>query len=323
MSQMPPAIFLMGPTASGKTDLALELARALPCELVSVDSALVYREMDIGTAKPSAQLLEVFPHRLVDILDPVQAYSAAEFSADALAAMAEITAAGRIPLLVGGTMLYFKALRDGLADMPAADAEVRAVLERQAAAEGLQTLHRQLAEIDPESAARIHPNDPQRLVRALEVFRVSGLTISEHRARQRSQKPGDGATGSGVLPYTVAQLTIAPAQRHLLHQRIEQRFVQMIEQGFVEEVERLRDRGDLHLGLPSMRAVGYRQVWEYLDGQLSRDEMIQRGIIATRQLAKRQFTWLRSWGHTHWLESSACDNLPRALKYLQSLSILG
>jgi len=313
----------MGPTASGKTDLALELARALPCELVSVDSALVYREMDIGTAKPSAQLLEVFPHRLVDILDPVQAYSAAEFSADALAAMAEITAAGRIPLLVGGTMLYFKALRDGLADMPAADAEVRAVLERQAAAEGLQTLHRQLAEIDPESAARIHPNDPQRLVRALEVFRVSGLTISEHRARQRSQKPGDGATGSGVLPYTVAQLTIAPAQRHLLHQRIEQRFVQMIEQGFVEEVERLRDRGDLHLGLPSMRAVGYRQVWEYLDGQLSRDEMIQRGIIATRQLAKRQFTWLRSWGHTHWLESSACDNLPRALKYLQSLSILG
>ncbi|WAD26028.1 tRNA (adenosine(37)-N6)-dimethylallyltransferase MiaA [Pseudomonadaceae bacterium T75] len=323
MPSLPPAIFLMGPTASGKTDLALELARALPCELVSVDSALVYREMDIGTAKPSAQLLEAFPHRLVDILDPAQSYSAAEFSADALAAMAEITAAGRIPLLVGGTMLYFKALRDGLADMPAADAQVRAALEEQVAAEGLQALHRELAEIDPESAARIHPNDPQRLVRALEVFRVSGMTMSEHRARQRSQKAGDGATGEGVLPYTVAQLTIAPAQRHLLHQRIEQRFVQMIEQGFVEEVERLRERGDLHLGLPSMRAVGYRQVWEYLDGQLSRDEMIQRGIIATRQLAKRQFTWLRSWGHTHWLESSACDNLPRALKYLQSLSILG
>lgn len=323
MPSLPPAIFLMGPTASGKTDLALELARALRCELVSVDSALVYREMDIGTAKPSAQLLEAFPHRLVDILDPAQSYSAAEFSADALAAMAEITAAGRIPLLVGGTMLYFKALRDGLADMPAADAQVRAALEEQVAAEGLQALHRELAEIDPESAARIHPNDPQRLVRALEVFRVSGMTMSEHRARQRSQKAGDGAPGEGVLPYTVAQLTIAPAQRHLLHQRIEQRFVQMIEQGFVEEVERLRERGDLHLGLPSMRAVGYRQVWEYLDGQLSRDEMIQRGIIATRQLAKRQFTWLRSWGHTHWLESSACDNLPRALKYLQSLSILG
>lgn len=170
MPSLPPAIFLMGPTASGKTDLALELARALPCELVSVDSALVYREMDIGTAKPSAQLLEAFPHRLVDILDPAQSYSAAEFSADALAAMAEITAAGRIPLLVGGTMLYFKALRDGLADMPAADAQVRAALEEQVAAEGLQALHRELAEIDPESAARIHPNDPQRLVRALEVF---------------------------------------------------------------------------------------------------------------------------------------------------------
>lgn len=323
MPQLPPAIFIMGPTASGKTDLALELARALPCELISVDSALVYRGMDIGTAKPSVQILQAFPHRLVDILDPAQSYSAAEFSADALAAMAEITAAGRIPLLVGGTMLYFKALRDGLADMPAADARVRAALEEQVTAEGLQALHRQLAEIDPESAARIHPNDPQRLVRALEVFRVSGMTMSEHRARQRSQKAGDGTTDGGVLPYTVAQLTIAPAQRHLLHQRIERRFVQMIEQGFVEEVERLRDRGDLHLGLPSMRAVGYRQVWEYLDGQLSRDEMIQRGIIATRQLAKRQFTWLRSWGHTHWLDSSACDNLPRALKYLQSLSILG
>lgn len=323
MSQLPPAIFLMGPTASGKTDLALELARALPCDLISVDSALVYRGMDIGTAKPSAQVLQAFPHRLVDILDPAQSYSAAEFSADALSAMAEITAAGRIPLLVGGTMLYFKALRDGLADMPAADAQVRAALEQEVAREGLHALHRQLAEIDPESAARIHPNDPQRLMRALEVFRVSGMTMTEHRARQRSQKAGDDAPETGVLPYTVAQLTIAPAQRSLLHQRIEQRFVQMIEQGFVEEVEMLRSRGDLHLGLPSMRAVGYRQVWEYLDGQLSKDEMIQRGVIATRQLAKRQFTWLRSWGRTHWLDSSACDNLPRALKYLQSLSILG
>jgi len=323
MSQLPPAIFLMGPTASGKTDLALELARALPCELISVDSALVYRGMDIGTAKPSAQILGAYPHRLVDILDPVQSYSAAEFSADALAAMAEISAAGRIPLLVGGTMLYFKALRDGLADMPAADIQVRAALEQEVASEGLSALHRQLAMIDPESAARIHPNDPQRLIRALEVYRVSGLTMSEHRARQRSQKAGDGAPEAGVLPYTVAQLTIAPAQRSLLHQRIEQRFAQMIEQGFVAEVEALRSRGDLHLGLPSMRAVGYRQVWEYLDGQLAKDEMIQRGVIATRQLAKRQFTWLRSWGHTHWLDSAACDNLPRALKYLRSLSILG
>jgi len=230
----------MGPTASGKTDLALELARLLPCELISVDSALVYRGMDIGTAKPSAEVLAEFPHRLVDILDPAESYSAAEFSADALAAMAEISAAGRIPLLVGGTMLYFKALQEGLADMPAADPLLRAELEALAATQGLQVLHDQLAQVDPESAARIHPNDPQRLVRALEVYRVSGLTMSEHRARQRSQKAVADAPGSGVLPYTVAQLCIAPAQRHILHERIERRFLHMVEQGFVEEVEALR-----------------------------------------------------------------------------------
>lgn len=322
MSQLPPAIFLMGPTASGKTDLALALARVLPCELISVDSAMVYRGMDIGTAKPSAELLAEFPHRLVDIRDPAQAYSAAEFSEDALAAMAEISAAGRIPLLVGGTMLYFKALQEGLASMPGADAQVRARLEAQAAVEGLAALHRQLGEVDPESAARIHPNDPQRLIRALEVWQVSGISMSAHRARQRSQKAGAGAPGSGVLPYTVAQLSIAPAQRQVLHQRIERRFVQMIEQGFVEEVQGLRSRGELNAELPSMRAVGYRQVWEYLDGALCRDEMIERGVIATRQLAKRQFTWLRSWENLHWLDSQACDNLPRALKYLNSLTIL-
>ncbi|HAW60864.1 MAG TPA: tRNA (adenosine(37)-N6)-dimethylallyltransferase MiaA [Pseudomonas sp.] len=322
MSALPPAIFLMGPTASGKTDLALELARLLPCELISVDSALVYRGMDIGTAKPSAEVLAEFPHRLVDILDPAESYSAAEFSADALAAMAEISAAGRIPLLVGGTMLYFKALRDGLADMPGADPSVRADLEAQAAAEGLQALHDELARIDPESAARIHPNDPQRLVRALEVYRVSGSTMSEHRARQRSQKAVADAPGSGVLPYTVAHLCIAPAQRSILHERIERRFLGMVEQGFIEEVEALRCRGDLHPGMPSIRSVGYRQVWEYLDGRSSRDEMVERGIVATRQLAKRQFTWLRSWGESYWLDSLSRDNLPRALKYLQSLSIL-
>lgn len=322
MSSLPPAIFLMGPTASGKTDLALALARVLPCELISVDSALVYRGMDIGTAKPSPELLAEFPHRLVDILDPAESYSAAEFSSDALAAMAEISAAGRIPLLVGGTMLYFKALRDGLADMPGADPSVRAELEAQAAAEGLQALHDELARIDPESAARIHPNDPQRLVRALEVYRVSGSTMSEHRARQRSQKAVADAPGSGVLPYTVTHLCIAPAQRSILHERIERRFLGMVEQGFIEEVEALRCRGDLHPGMPSIRSVGYRQVWEYLDGRSSRDEMVERGIVATRQLAKRQFTWLRSWGESYWLDSLSCDNLPRALKYLQSLSIL-
>jgi len=312
----------MGPTAAGKTDLAIELARQLPCDLISVDSALVYRGMDIGTAKPSAEVLRAFPHRLIDIRDPAQSYSAADFVEDALAAMAQSTAAGRIPLLVGGTMLYFKALSEGLADMPAADVAVRAELEAQARVQGLASLHRQLAEVDPESALRIHPNDPQRLVRALEVYRVSGISMSEHRARQRLQKAGAGTPDGLVLPYTVAQLSVAPAQRHVLHQRIEQRFVAMVEQGFVEEVEALRRRSDLHPELPSMRAVGYRQVWNYLDGACSREEMVQRGVIATRQLAKRQLTWLRGWEDVHWLESSACDNLPRALKYLERLTIL-
>jgi tRNA dimethylallyltransferase len=322
MPPFPPAIFLMGPTAAGKTDLAVALARVLPCDLISVDSALVYRGMDIGTAKPSAELLQEFPHRLVDIRDPAQSYSAAEFVSDALVAMAQSTAAGRIPLLVGGTMLYFRALSEGLADMPPADAAVRAELEAQAQAGGLAALHRQLAEIDPESAARIHPNDPQRLVRALEVYRISGVSMTEHRVRQRLQKAGAGTPDAGVLPYTVAQLSVAPAQRQVLHQRIEQRFVEMVEQGFVEEVEALRRRSDLHPDLPSMRSVGYRQVWNYLDGACSRDEMVQRGVIATRQLAKRQLTWLRGWEGVHWLESSACDKLPRALKYLKTLTIL-
>jgi tRNA dimethylallyltransferase len=312
----------MGPTAAGKTDLAIELTQHLPCELISVDSALIYRGMDIGTAKPSKQLLAEFPHRLIDIRDPAERYSAAEFSADALAAMAEITAKGRIPLLVGGTMLYYKALQEGLADMPAADAEVRALLEQRAVSEGWEVLHRELAAVDPESAARIHPNDPQRLTRALEVFLVSGQTMTSHRERQAAQNGGSSTAGAPQFPYTVANLAIAPAQRQVLHARIAERFQAMMEQGFVEEVEALRSRGDLHVGLPSIRAVGYRQVWDYLDGNLSREQMVERGVIATRQLAKRQFTWLRSWSNLHWLDSLACDNLPRALKYLKSVSIL-
>ncbi|OQR37783.1 tRNA (adenosine(37)-N6)-dimethylallyltransferase MiaA [Pseudomonas sp. Bc-h] len=322
MSALPPAIFLMGPTAAGKTDLAIELTKVLPCELISVDSALVYRGMDIGTAKPSKALLDKYPHRLINILDPSQSYSAADFRTDALEAMAEITARGKIPLLVGGTMLYFKALLEGLADMPAADAEVRAQLEAEAASRGWQALHDELASIDPVSAARIHPNDPQRLVRALEVYRVSGMSMTAHREQQSAQSAQAGGSGRHQLPYTVANLAIAPTDRKVLHDRIALRFRQMLDEGFVEEVVALRSRGDLHSNLPSIRAVGYRQVWDYLDGKLTRDEMQERGIIATRQLAKRQFTWLRSWEDLHWLDSLACDNLPRTLKYLGSASIL-
>ena len=322
MNALPPAIFLMGPTASGKTDLAMELCKVLPCELISVDSALVYRGMDIGTAKPSKEQLAEFPHRLVDILDPAQSYSAADFRTDALAAMAEITARGKIPLLVGGTMLYFKALLDGLADMPAADAGIRAGLEAQAAAHGWQALHDQLALVDPVSAARIHPNDPQRLIRALEVYRVSGLSMTAHREQQTAQTTDAAASGRPQLPYTVANLAIAPADRKVLHERIATRFSNMLDQGFLDEVLALRSRGDLHSGLPSIRAVGYRQVWDHLDDKLTYAEMQERGIIATRQLAKRQFTWLRSWEDLNWLDSLACDNLPRALKYLGSVSIL-
>lgn len=312
----------MGPTAAGKTDLALELARSLPCELISVDSALIYRGMDIGSAKPSKQLLEEFPHQLIDIRDPLQSYSAAEFRADALQAMHEATACGRIPLLVGGTMLYYKALLEGLAEMPAADPVVRAELEAQAARDGWQALHDELLAVDPESAARIHPNDPQRLTRALEVYRVSGLSMSAHRQRQQAQGLALLASGGSALPYNVVQLAIAPADRQVLHTRIAQRFEQMLAQGFIEEVQALRARGDLHANLPSIRAVGYRQAWDYLEGHLDRVEMQERGIIATRQLAKRQFTWLRSWTGLHWLDSLAEDNLPRTLKYLQANAIL-
>ncbi|MGE8406537.1 MAG: tRNA (adenosine(37)-N6)-dimethylallyltransferase MiaA [Pseudomonas sp.] len=320
---LPPAIFLMGPTAAGKTDLAIELTKVLPCELISVDSALIYRGMDIGTAKPSREILAAHPHRLIDILDPAESYSAADFRRDALQAMAEITARGNIPLLVGGTMLYYKALLEGLADMPAADAEVRAALEAQAQQHGWQHLHDELAAVDPVSAARIHPNDPQRLIRALEVYRVSGLTMTSHRLRQAEQSNGSGASGQGQLPYTVASLAIAPQDRQILHERIALRFTQMLEQGFIDEVRLLRARSDLHAGLPSIRAVGYRQVWDHLDGKLTSVEMQERGIIATRQLAKRQFTWLRSWADLHWLDSLACDNLSRTLKYLGTVSILG
>ncbi len=282
----------MGPTASGKTALAIRLRQTLPVELISVDSALVYKGMDIGTAKPDAHELSQAPHRLLDIIDPAQAYSVADFRRDALQAMAEIVAAGRIPLLVGGTMLYFKALLEGLSPLPSADPTIRAEIERQAAEQGWDALHRKLQDIDPVAAQRIHPNDPQRLSRALEVFFISGKTLTE-----LTQTSGE------ALPYQVHQFAIAPASRELLHQRIEQRFHQMLASGFEAEVRALFARGDLHTDMPSVRCVGYRQMWSYLAGEISYDEMVYRGICATRQLAKRQMTWLRGWEGVHWLDS--------------------
>jgi len=288
----------MGPTAAGKTDLALALSEHLPCDLISVDSALVYRGLNIGSAKPDAETLARYPHQLIDICDPSEPYSAAQFRQDALAAMAKSAEAGRIPLLVGGTMLYFKALMEGLADMPSADQQVRADINRLAEEQGWPAVHAALAAVDPESAARIHPNHSQRLSRALEVYRISGLTMTEWQARQSAQ----------TLPYTVHQFAIAPPERAVLHARIEQRLRQMFASGFIEEVAALMARGDLHPDLPSIRAVGYRQVWEHLRGDYDVDTAFERALVATRQLAKRQLTWLRGWQDLIWLNSGESTN---------------
>jgi len=287
----PPAILLMGPTASGKTDLAVELVARLPCDIISVDSALVYRGMDIGTAKPDAATLARAPHRLIDICDPAEAYSAARFRADALREMASISAAGRIPLLVGGTMLYFRSLQQGLADMPEADPEVRARLEHELQHQGLAALHARLAEVDPVAAGRIHPNDPQRILRALEVWQLTGEPLSRLQA----------ATARDALPYRLLKLARAPREREVLRERIARRFAQMLEQGFEAEVAGLLARGDLSAELPSMRSVGYRQMLEYLRGEVDHPTMVTRAVSATRQLAKRQMTWLRSEQGLHWL----------------------
>lgn len=310
MARAPDAVLLMGPTASGKTDLALALADERPCRLISVDSALIYRGMDIGTAKPDAQLLARYPHALVDILDPLESYSAAQFRSDALALMAEAVRDGQLPVLVGGTMLYYKALLEGLADMPAADAAVRAQLEQREASEGLAALHEELRRVDPGSAQRIHANDVQRILRALEVWLVSGETMTTHRLRQQQQAAGH------ALPYTVHAFAMAPASRAILHERIALRFDQMLEQGFLAEVQQLRERGDLHAQLPSMRSVGYRQAWDYLDGNGSYQDMRDKGIAATRQLAKRQLTWLRSWQPLDWIDSLEPNRLAQVLKKL-------
>ncbi|MBN6074761.1 tRNA (adenosine(37)-N6)-dimethylallyltransferase MiaA [Aggregatibacter actinomycetemcomitans] len=291
--QKPLAIFLMGPTASGKTDLAIQLHQHLPVEVISVDSALIYRSMAIGTAKPSKAELALAPHRLIDICDPAESYSAANFRADALREMQDITSLGKIPLLVGGTMLYYKALLEGLSPLPSADEKVRLEIEAKAERIGWAALHQELGKIDPISAQRINPNDSQRINRALEVFYLSGKTLTE-----LTEQKGD------ALPYDILQFAIAPEQRELLHQRIEQRFHKMIELGFQQEVEKLYRRADLHENLPSIRCVGYRQMWEHLRGDYDHDEMVFRGICATRQLAKRQITWLRGWkSPIQWLDS--------------------
>lgn len=312
MAQKPLAIFLMGPTASGKTDLAIALRQVLPVEVISVDSALIYRGMDIGTAKPNAAELAQAPHRLIDILDPTQSYSAMNFREDALREMAEITAAGRIPLLVGGTMLYYKALLEGLSPLPSADPAIRAEIETKAVAIGWAGLHQELLAIDPVAGERINPNDSQRINRALEVFYITGKTMTELTAEKGEE-----------IPYRLLQFAIAPEDRAVLHQRIEQRFQKMVAQGFVDEVKRLFSREDLHIDLPSIRCVGYRQMWEYLQGEISLDEAIYKGICATRQLAKRQITWLRGWKEEIiWLDSLKPEQAKRTMieKITESLS---
>jgi len=306
----PPAIFLLGPTASGKSDLAMKLTSHLPVELVSVDSALVYRDMNIGTAKPDAEILRQYPHHLVDIRNPDEVYSAADFRSEVLTLMSAISERGNIPLLVGGTMLYFKVLIEGIASMPAADSAIREKIVREAETGGWQKVHQRLAEVDPESAARIHPNDPQRLQRALEIWELTGESMTQLHKKQQDLVS---------LPFSVCQLAIIPSDRADLHRIIAARFEQMIKDGFVEEVEHLREKYDLNAELPSIKSVGYRQVWQYLEGEVDRKAMQERAIIATRQLAKRQFTWLRGWSN---LKEIPFPEVNEALKIIQASSIL-
>jgi tRNA dimethylallyltransferase len=283
----------MGPTASGKTSLAFELADRLPVEIISVDSAQVFRDMNIGTAKPDAATLARYPHHLIDLITPEQRYSAAQFRSDALREMAAITARGRVPLLVGGTMLYFKVLREGLADLPQADPQLRAEIDAEAAAHGWPALHAQLARLDPETAARLPPNDAQRIQRALEVIRLTGQPLGELFARQ----------GVAALPFRILPMALIPADREVLHRGIGERFDTMLAAGLVDEVVGLRQRYALHADLPSMRCVGYRQVWERLEGTLPAAELRDRGIFATRQFAKRQLTWLRRMADVETIDS--------------------
>ena len=302
------AVCLLGPTASGKTDLALAIADAAAVEIVSVDSAQVYRGLDVGAAKPDRATLARVPHHLIDVRDPSQPYSAAEFREDAVRLIGEIRSRDRVPLLVGGTMLYFRVLRDGIAEMPDRDPAIRAEIEALAAREGWPAVHARLAAVDPETAARLHPNDPQRVQRALEVFELTGRPMSE------MHRQADG----GGCPWRLLHLGLDTPDRAALHARIETRFEAMLRDGFIDEVRRLRDRGDLHPALPAIRAVGYRQIWEHLEGDYDEAEMVRRGCAATRQLAKRQLTWMRSWSDLRRVTTDPAE----CLKILRSHRIL-
>jgi tRNA dimethylallyltransferase len=297
MNPLPPAIFLMGPTASGKTGVAVELAQRLPVELISVDSALVFRDMDIGTAKPDQATLVRAPHHLIDIIDPTEAYSAAAFRHDALRLMADITQRGKVPLLVGGTMLYFKALREGLNELPKSDPAVRAALDAEIARHGIEHLHKQLAKVDAETAARLHSTDTQRIQRAIEIYRISGQPMSVLIAEQQNAE----------LPYHIIPIALIPSDRAQLHARIATRFKAMLEQGLVDELRALREKYQLYPNMTSMRCVGYRQAWQFIEGEIDNVQLLETGVSATRQLAKRQFTWLRSMPDNIELDSLAPD----------------
>jgi tRNA dimethylallyltransferase len=303
----------MGPTASGKTALALEIARRIPVEIVSVDSAQIYRGMDLGTAKPTAAERAAVPHHLIDIIDPDRSYSAAQFCADATRLMREIIGRGRVPLLAGGTMLYFKALREGLSELPQADAAVRAAIEAEAREKGWPALHAELARIDAASAARLNPADAQRIQRALEVFRVTGKALSALQGAR---------VAAARAPYRFVPLALVPAERALLHRRIEARFDAMLAAGLVEELAQLRAKYALHAGLPAMRCVGYRQAWEHLEGAFDRAALRDRGIYATRQFAKRQLTWLRAMDESRAFDCFAPDLLEQVLRYLKTQASL-
>lgn len=311
-SQEPPVVFLMGPTASGKTALAVELCSQLPFEIISVDSAMVYKGMDIGTAKPGADVLAQAPHRLIDLCDPAEVYSAGDFREDALQAIQEIHANNNIPLLVGGTGLYFRALEWGIADLPSADETIRQRLAEEAARSGWDKLHERLGKVDAAAASRIHPNDPQRIQRALEVYEISGRPLSAYFTRENNRP----------LPYPGRKIVIAPQDRAVLHERIKHRFGEMMEFGLLEEVKSLYERDDLSAEMPSMKIVGYRQVWQYLDGLLNQQKMLEKAIVATRQLAKRQLTWLRSEQATSWFDSLEGDFSTKVLRFLLDDPIL-